>query len=154
MGQVLPGSARTTQAIRRSIQRSQESLQTLAKRHSIDPKTVAKWRKRTTTTDAPMGPKPASTVLTVEEEAIAVAFRQHTLLPLDDCRYALPETIPHLSRSALHRWLKRHGVSRLPLSEDGQSTPKKKFKDYPIGYLHVDFAEVPTEEGRQYRPNA
>jgi len=97
-----------------------------------------------------MGPKPASTVLTAEEEAIAVAFRQHTLLPLDDCLYALPETIPHRSRSALHRCFQRHGVSRLPLSEDGQSEPKKKFKDYPIGYLHVDFAEVHTQEGRQY----
>ncbi|RZJ58399.1 MAG: IS481 family transposase [Hymenobacter sp.] len=150
MGQVLHGSARTTQAIRRSIQRSQESLQALAKRHSIDPKTVAKWRKRTTTTAAPMGPKSASTVLTAEEEAIAVAFRQHTLLPLDDCLSALQETIPHLSRSALHRCFQRHGVSRLPLSEDGQATPKKKFKDYPIGYLPVDFAEVHTQEGRQY----
>ena len=97
-----------------------------------------------------MGPKPVSTVLTAEEEVSAVAFRQHTLLPLDDCLYALQETIPHLSRSALPRCFQRHGVSRLPLSEDGQSTPKKKVKDYPIGYLHVDFAEVPTEEGRQY----
>jgi transposase InsO family protein len=111
---------------------------------------VAKWRKRTTTTDAPMGPKPASTVLTGEQEAIAVAFRQHTLLPLDDCLYALQEAIPHLSRSALHRCFQRHGVSRLPRSDEGQSVPKKKFKDYPIGYLHVDFAEVLTEEGRQY----
>ena len=128
MGQVLHGSARTTQAVRRSIQRSQESLQALAQRHSTDPKTVAKWRKRTTTADAPMGPKPASTVLTSEEEAIAVAFRQHTLLPLDDCLYALQETIPHLSRSTLHRCFQRHGVSSLPLSEEGASVPKKKFK--------------------------
>ena len=97
-----------------------------------------------------MGPKPTSTVLTAEEDAIAVAFRQHTLLPLDDCLYALQKTIPLLSRSALHRCFQRHGVSRLPLSEDGQSTPKKKVKDYPLGYLHVDFAEVHTEEGRQY----
>jgi hypothetical protein len=97
-----------------------------------------------------MGPKPASTVLTAEQEAIAVAFRQHTLLPLDDRLYALQETIPHLSRSALHRCFQRHGVSRLPLNEDGQSTPRKKFNDYPIGYLHVDFAEVHTAEGRQY----
>ena len=36
------------------------------------------------------------------------------------------------------------------LSDDGQSPPKKKFKDYPTGYLHVDFAEVQTEEGKQY----
>ena len=63
-------------------------------------------------------------------------------------------TIPHLSRSALHRCFQRHGISRLPLSEEGQSPPKKKFKDYPIGYLHVDFAEVQTEEGKQYLPNA
>jgi hypothetical protein len=76
-----------------------------------------------------MGPKPTSTALTTEKEAIAVAFRQHTLLPLDDCLYALQETIPHLSRSALHRCFQPHGVSRLPLSEDGQSTSKRKFKD-------------------------
>ena len=27
---------------------------------------------------------------------------------------------------------------------------KKKFKDYPIGYLHIDFAEVHTQEGKSY----
>lgn len=150
MGQVLHGSARTTAAIRRAIQHSQESLQSLAARYGINPKTVAKWRKRPDVVDARMGPEPASTVLTAEQEAIAVAFRRHTLLPLDDCLYALQATILHLSRSALHRCFQRHGISRLPLSEDGQSPPKKKFKDYPIGYLHVDFAEVQTEEGRQY----
>ena len=150
MGQVLHGSARTTQALRRAIQRSQESLQALAARHGINPKTVAKWRRRPTVTDAPMGPAAASTVLTAEQEAVAVAFRRHTLLPLDDCLYALQVTIPHLSRSALHRCFQRYGISRLPLSEDGKSQPKKKFKDHPIGYLHVDFAEVQTEEGRQY----
>ena len=150
MGQVLHGSARTTAAVRRAIQHSQESLQGLATRYSINPKTVAKWRKRPTVQDARMGPEPASTVLTAEQEAIAVAFRQHTLLPLDDCLYALQATIPQLCRSALHRCFQRHGISRLPLSDDGQSPPKKKFKDYPIGYLHVDFAEVQTEEGKQY----
>lgn len=42
------------------------------------------------------GPKDArSTVLNIEEEAIIVAFRKHTLLPLDDCLYALQATIPH-----------------------------------------------------------
>ena len=64
---------------------------------------MAKWRKRATTADAPMGPKPVSTVPTAEADATAVVFRQHTLLPLDDCLYALQETIPPLSRSALHR---------------------------------------------------
>ena len=53
-------------------------------------------------------------MLSVEEEAIVVAFRRHTLLPLDDCLYALQATIPHLTRSSLHRCLQRHGISRLP----------------------------------------
>ena len=61
-----------------------------------------------------MGPMPASTVLAVEQEAMAVAFPQHILLPLDECLYALQTTIPHLSRSALPRCFQRLGVSRLP----------------------------------------
>ena len=87
----------------------------LAKRHGINPKTVAKWKKRTAVGDLPTGPKDIkSTVLAIEEEAIIVAFRRHTLLPLDDCLYALQATIPHLTRSSLHRCLQRHGISRLP----------------------------------------
>jgi hypothetical protein len=49
-------------------------------------------------------------VLSLEEEAIGVAFRRHTLLPLDDCVHALQPTIPHLTQSSLHRCLKRHGI--------------------------------------------
>ena len=72
------------------------------------------------------------------------------MLPREDCLYALQATIPRLSRSALHRCFQRYGIGRLPLSEEGQRLPKKKNKYYPIGYLHVDFAEVRTEEGRQH----
>src|SRR4051812_12298782 len=118
MGQVLHGSARPTAAVRRAIQNSQESLRVLARRHGINPKTVAKWKKRTSAADRPTGLKaPRSTVLTLEEEAVIVAFRRHTLLPLDDCLYALQPTIPHLTRSSLHRCLQRHGISRLPEPE-------------------------------------
>jgi hypothetical protein len=90
-----------------------------------------------------------STILSNEEEAVIVAFRKHTLLPLDDCLYALQSTIPHLTRSALHRCLQRHGISRLPEIE-GEKPIKKKFKSYPIGYVHVDIAEVHTREGKLY----
>jgi transposase-like protein len=148
MGQLLHGSARTTAAVRRAIQHSQESIAKLAKRYDLNPKTVAKWRKRAQVHDAPMGPKqPRSTVLTLEEEALIVAFRKHTLLPLDDCLYALQATLPHLSRSALHRCLQRHGISHLP-DMTGEQPAKKKFKSYPIGYFHLDIAEVRTEEGK------
>jgi hypothetical protein len=87
-------------------------------------------------------------VLDTEEEALIVAVRKHTLLPLDDCLYVLQETIPHLTRSALHRCLQRHGISRLPEVTD--KAKKSRFKQYPIGYFHLDIAEVQTEEGKLY----
>ncbi len=65
MGQVLHGSATTTEAIRRAIQNSEESLRALSARYGINQKTVAKWRRRTSVADLPTGPKDAkSTVLT------------------------------------------------------------------------------------------
>jgi hypothetical protein len=115
------------------------------------PKTVAKWKKRISLADLPTGPKePHSTVLSPEEEAAIVAFRRHTLLPLDDCLYALQPTIPHLTRSSLHRCLQRHSISRLP-DVEGDKEPKKKFKSYPIGYFHVGGKAGPLGQGAMDR---
>ena len=147
MGQVLHGSATTTHAVRAALQRSKASIAELSQRYGINPKTVMKWRKRTCVDDARMGPKKRrSTVLSAGEEALIVAFRRHTLLPLDDCLYVLQATIPHLTRSSLHRLFQRHAISRLANVEG--DTPKKRFKDYPIGYVHIDLAEVRTEDGK------
>ena len=75
MGQILHGCATTTEAVRRAIQVSQDSLKALAKRYGINQKTVAKWKQRETVADLPTGPKEAkSTVLSIEEEAIIVAI--------------------------------------------------------------------------------
>ena len=148
MGQILHGCATSTHAVRAAIQRSKAPLKELAAQHGLNAKTVAKWRKRAFIHDAPMGPKaPRSTVLTAEEEAMAVAFRQNTLLALDDCLYALQATIPHLTRSSLHRCFQRHGISRLP-EIAGDKPARRPFKAYPIGYFHIDIAEVRTEEGK------
>ena len=125
-------------------------MRALAKRHGINQKTVAKWKRRTSTADLPTGPKIArSTVLSIEDEAVIAAFRRHTLLPLDDCLYALQASIPHLTRSSLHRCLQRHGISQLPTIE-GDAPIRAKFKSYPIGYFHIDIAEVRTEQGKLY----
>ncbi|MEF9606154.1 hypothetical protein O4J55_29050, partial [Paracoccus sp. PXZ] len=80
MGQVRHGSATTTHAVRAAIQRSQASLAQLSRELGINPKTVAKWRKRATVEDLKTGPtEPRSTVLSEAEEAAIVAFRRHTL---------------------------------------------------------------------------
>lgn len=87
-------------------------------------------------------------MLSIEDEAIIVAFRKHTRLPPDDCLYAVQAAIPHLTRSSLHRCLQRHGISRLP-EVTGDKEPERKFKTYSIGYVHIDIAEVQTAEGRR-----
>ena len=107
----------------------------------INPKTVANWRKRATDEDLKTGPTdPRSTGMTEAEEAMVVAFRRHTLLPLGDCLYALQPSIAHLTRSALHRCLQRHGISRLP-DVEGHKPNRQKFKRYPIGFFHIDIAD-------------
>jgi transposase-like protein len=70
MWQVRHESATTTPAVRAAIQRSQASLATLSRELVINPKTVAKWRKRMTVselspvrpTERPFRPGPASDV--------------------------------------------------------------------------------------------
>ena len=71
MGQILHGSATMTGVVQRAIQRSSDSLRALSKRYGINPKTVAKWKKRTSVADLPTGPRtPRSTVLSIEDEAV------------------------------------------------------------------------------------
>ncbi len=79
-------------------------------------------------------------VLTEAEEAMVVAFRATRF-----CLYALQSSIPHLTRSSLHRCLQRHSISRLPYVE-GDKPKRQKFKRYPIGRFDIDIAEVQTAE--------
>ena len=138
MGNVLHGSARTTPRVRAELQASKEKTSVLAERYGLSRTTVMKWRGRTSTADAPMGPSdPRSTVLTLIEEALIVEFRRRTLLPLDDVMGCLKDTIPNLTRSSLHRCLERHGISRLPDSQE-KASKRGKFAETTIGYVHLD----------------
>ena len=103
---------------------------------------MAKWKARSSVSDLPTGPKqPRSTVLSAEEEAAVVAFRRHTLLPLDDCLYALQPTIPHLTRSSLlpvsaaPRGSPAFGCRR----SEGEASAKRKIQglsDRLLSYRH------------------
>jgi hypothetical protein len=53
------------------------------------------------------------------------------------------------TRSALHRCLQRHGISRL-LDIESDKPKRQRFKRYPIGFFHIDIAEVQTAEGKLY----
>ena len=60
------------------------------------------------------------------------AFRKYTLLPLDDCLYALQPT----SRCALRRLYQRHGISRLPNMHGDK--PQKSIFNKALVYVCVD----------------
>jgi AcrR family transcriptional regulator len=111
----IAAARRTSPELRRAIQQSQESVRTLCERHRVNPKTVRRWRSRGSVESRKTGPRGArSSVLSPGQEALIVAFREMTLLPLDDCLHALQAFIPDLTRASLHRCLRRHGISRLP----------------------------------------
>ena len=144
----LHGSARTTPRVRAELQASKETSGALATRYGLSRTTVTKWRGRTTTQDAPMGPTaPHSSVLTPIEEAMIVEFRRRTLLPLDDVLGCLRDSIPKLTRSSLHRCLSRHGISRLPEGR-GLGAKRGKFANVAIGYVHIDICELRLAQGK------
>jgi transposase len=150
MGNIQHANAKTTPRIRKEIQESEETISELASRLSLNPKTVTKWKKAGRTEDKKSGPTiPKSTVLTEQEEQIICEFRRVTKFSLDDVFIALMDEIPKMTRSSLHRCLQRHGLSRLP-KEDATQKEKKKFKEYHIGYVHIDISEVHSEEGKAY----
>jgi hypothetical protein len=92
-------------------------------------------------------PRQASTTLSPTEEALVVEFRRRTLLPLDDVLGNLRERIPKLTRSALHRCLLRHGISKRPAAADG--APKRgQFNDTTIGFVHIDHCELRAATGK------
>jgi len=116
VGQVLHGSATTTEAVRRAVPHGQASPRALAKRYGINPKTVAKWRARSSVADRRTGPKsPPSTVLSREDEAVVVAFRRQTLPPPDDRLYA-PQATSSISPSAAKPISSRRKVASEPFA--------------------------------------
>src|SRR5215467_10564749 len=84
--------------------------------------------------------------LSTDEETLIVAFRRHTLLPLDDCLYAVQSTIPHLTRSSLHRLFQRHGISRLPSAED---SPTRRQRPHREVTTHRRCARTPRQRAQR-----
>ena len=162
MASTIHANARTTPRIRREIQMAPPSVSNaaLARRYGIHRHTVAKWRKRVSTEDASARPHRLCTTLTEAQEQVVVAIRELLLLPLDDLLVVVREFIePYLSRSALDRCLRRHGVSdlrTLQRERDGDKAslqPPKRFKAYEPGFVHIDVKYLPKmqdEASRKY----
>jgi transposase InsO family protein len=121
----------------------------------VPERTVWKWRKRSDVQDRSHTPHKLQTTLTPPQEAVAVALRKALLVPLDDLLAVVREFLnPHVSRSGLDRCLRRHGVGNLQALKPSQPKPMHgTFKDYKLGYLHIDVKYLPQmadEDRRRY----
>jgi len=149
MSHPIHSNARTTPATRREIRESSLSERALAELYNISRLTARKWKNRPDEQDRSHRPHKLHTTLTQEQEAVVSILRTTLLLPLDDLLTVTRKFInPAASRSALHRLLKREGLSNLKELQ-AQQTPeqapkaKKGFKDYEPGYFHIDIKYLP-----------
>ena len=146
----LHANATTTPKTRAYIQQSSASNASLARELGVHPRTVARWKGRRDVHDRAHVPHRLATTISTWEEALIVELRRALALPLDDILEAMRRCVnPSLSRSALHRCLKRHGLSAR-LTPDKH--PARAFTtDRPAGFIHVDVKyRPPLNRQRSY----
>lgn len=150
--------ARTTPKIRQEIKDSGLSDREAARVFNITRATAAKWLERDDVQDRSHRAHTLHTTLSAAQEAIVLSLRQSLYLPLDDLLYVTRQYInADVSRAGLARLLKREGMSRLadviPRAEGETISPKKTFKDYEPGFIHIDIKylpQMPDETQRRY----
>ena len=132
--------ARTTPAIRAEIRESTLSERVLAEKYNISRSTVRKWKKRQSVEDNSHRPHTIHTAFSSAEELLAMGLRRFLVLPLDDLLLVMQVFFQaNISRSALDRCLRRHGISRLsPLLHCGRTTGKTNVP----GVLHVGLVDL------------
>ena len=158
---VIHPEARTTPQIRAEIKASKGMSQiALAKKYNVSRHTIKKWQTRDQFTDKSHRPDHLQTTLTPLQEEIVAMLRETLFLPLDDLLVVTKEFInDKATRSGLHRTLVRYGLSSLNKmrkaleEENGEQAPKKSFKDYDPGFIHIDIKylpKMPDETHRSY----
>lgn len=140
--------AKTNTHIRKLIQQSNRPHRELAKRFSVNPKTILKWKNRDTVEDAPKGTKTVKYKLTKWEQRVIVKVRKHLKVALDDLITIVQKHIPNANRSNVYRILQRHQLNKLPQAFKGG---KGKFGTYLPGFLHIDLCYLPILPGSHQR---
>jgi transposase-like protein len=152
MGHILQHArAKTTPFIRKQIKDSPLSPYKLAKKYNITYNTARKWKEADNIYDKSCANKTRRGSLSELEEKVICIFRKTTLLSLDDCYIALKDEINSLTRSNLHRCLQRNDLSDLKdLLPKSEEKKKKKFKEYELGFVHIDIADINISSGKFY----
>jgi transposase InsO family protein len=137
-------NARTTPAVRAEIARSAEPTGELARRYGVSTETVREWRERGPgdCLDRSARPHKLPWKASEEERAVVCALRRATGFPLDDLTFVVRHFLPHLGRDNVYRILKAAGLSRRPAPTRPEK-PAAKFKEYELGFVHVDVKHLP-----------
>jgi hypothetical protein len=142
----LHANATTTPRTRAYIQRSTAPVAQIARELGVSETTIRRWRGRTTVADRSHKAHRLAISLTALEERLVVELRTVLALPLDDIVEVTRRCLnPKLSRSAIHRCLKRHGISARP------NPPRPKvgsFETASIGFIHIDLKHLTRLEGQ------
>lgn len=146
----LHANARTTPAIRAYIQRSNKSINALAKELGLSVATVHKWKHRKDTSDRSHTRHNLHASTSEIEERIIYELRTEVGLSLDDLLEVMHRCVnPRLSRSALYRCLKRLGLAR-----QSQAAPEtqcvQKFEETTCGFIHMDVKHLPRLKGQKH----
>ena len=142
----LHANAATTPKVRAYIQASKLPVAQLARELGVSETTIRRWKPRRDGVDRSSQPHTLATGFSLEEEEVAVELRTRLGLSLDDALEVMRRCLrPDISRSALHRCLKRRGVSRQPKKP---LPAAERFAPEPFGYVHIDLKHLPRLEGR------
>jgi transposase InsO family protein len=139
-------NARTAPAVRAEIARSDAPSGMLAKRYGVSSETIRKWRKRgpEDCLDHSARPYTLPWKATDEERAVVCALRRATNFALDDLTFVVTHFLPHLNRDSIWRILRAEGISRRPPpSSDRPRRGEGRFKDYDLGFIHIDIKHLP-----------
>jgi transposase InsO family protein len=147
MQMTLHANATTTPKTRAYIQTSAASVAELAAELGVNETTIRRWRGRQTTKDRSSRPKRVDSSLSALEGELVCALRTRLDLALDDIVEVMQRCLnPKLSRSAIHRCLQSHGISRRPKPAKPVSG---RFEEAPIGFIHIDLKHLPALEKRK-----
>lgn len=145
-------NSKTTYRIRQEIKNNNGSISALAKKYSLDWKTVKKWKGALTIEDKSSRPHKLRTDLTLKEEDLICFHRKQFKSTVEEIFFALENefTGKRIYPMKIYRCLKRHNLNVLPKELKDAERKIRKFKNYGIGYLHIDFIHAKRFAKKRY----
>jgi Integrase core domain. len=143
-------NARVSFALRKEIQESNDSINSLALKYGLSWKTVKKWKERESIEDKSSRPHRLRISLTKEEEDLILFERKKFKKTVEEIYFSLNDKVPNLYSLKIYRCLVRYGLNVLPCELIKAERKIKKFRRYTIGYLHLDTLYSPKINKRRF----